>query len=218
MIPEEAGRQYPSEMWVRTHAPPKRDASSYRDCLRLEFRFACVYCLMLGHELRRERYGGFEIEHFRPKGRREFEPLRDSYANLFWACRACNRAKHDRWPTREELDRGERFLNPCDDVMAEHLRIDGQEIEALTAAGEFMIEQLGLDEPLHEQRRTDRLKAASVLTTIEMLLDNPIDGVDEILLRELRSEVELKRFELGIGGPPRDALSVCACGSQRELF
>lgn len=41
--------------------------------------------------------GQSQIDHFRPKSRREFYELVCAWGNLFLACKACNDAKADRW-------------------------------------------------------------------------------------------------------------------------
>src|SRR6516162_1416142 len=84
------GFEYPTASHTRRHGPAGyQDYESYRDWLRDEFMFRCIYCL------HRERWYGrsatFHIEHFIPvtdDPSRKFE-----YANLLYACATCNAAK-----------------------------------------------------------------------------------------------------------------------------
>lgn len=83
---------YPQTPHVRKHGPTGWRCSQYRDWLRDEFNFRCVFCL------RRERWLGsrpktFEIDHLRPQSRHP--ELRDIYDNLLYTCASCNGAKSD---------------------------------------------------------------------------------------------------------------------------
>ncbi|MFO0810855.1 MAG: HNH endonuclease signature motif containing protein [Gemmataceae bacterium] len=79
---------YPASPLVRRHAPRGyRSPIGYRPWLRDEFAFRCVYCLV--REVWQPR--DLEVEHFTPT---VLAPDRATdYANLLYACRACNAAK-----------------------------------------------------------------------------------------------------------------------------
>lgn len=147
--------EYPSvEHSRRRHEPPqsvrpegdkpsRRDYAQYKDYLRDEFRFTCVYCL------RRETWGTgkafFGVEHYQPKSGGGDE--RHAYANLVYACNPCNSVKGKKVLSAD--------LHPETNPYARHLRIrtDGT-IESLTTTGEILIEKLHLDRPdLNELRR-----------------------------------------------------------------
>ena len=78
---------YPERPHVRRHGPRGYARyNSYRDWLRDEFSFRCVYCL------NREQWvvakGAFAIDHFVPAS---VNPgLVTDYDNLLYACTACN--------------------------------------------------------------------------------------------------------------------------------
>src|SRR4051794_40950173 len=111
---------YPSSPHVRSHKPPKRAYPRYRACLRLEFGYRCVYCRTSEVEVRPvSPHGGFEIEHFRPQSR--FKKAADRYQNLYWSCRLCNARKGEKWPNVAELQRGCRFVDPCNDSPSDHI-------------------------------------------------------------------------------------------------
>jgi len=117
--------QYADVAHVRTHAPPRVNPyGKYRECLRIDFAFTCVYCLSTEREVApTDNFGAFEIDHFRPQT--SFRRLRSSYSNLLWSCHACNRAKGDNWPTAAELAQGMRFPDPCYDAMSTQIRLAG---------------------------------------------------------------------------------------------
>lgn len=83
--------QYPLTPLVRKHAPsyePKWEP--YREWLRDDFDFRCIYCLQ------RERWGKrravFAIDHIVPRAEGG-APC--DYGNLAYACASCNSAKSD---------------------------------------------------------------------------------------------------------------------------
>jgi hypothetical protein len=84
------GFEYPTSPHARRHGPAGyKDYSSYRDWLRDEFTFRCVYCLH--REQWTSRGATFHVEHFipasvDPDGERE-------YSNLLYACTTCNQTK-----------------------------------------------------------------------------------------------------------------------------
>ena len=86
------GFEYPALPHQRRHGPSGyKDYGSYRDWLRDEFMFRCVYCLH--REQWYSRSGTFHIDHFVPVSTDPEGTLR--YANLTYACTTCNEAKAD---------------------------------------------------------------------------------------------------------------------------
>jgi hypothetical protein len=126
---------YPERPHIRKHGPSGyEDYRSYKDWLRDEFTFRCVYCL------ERERWypsgqDAFAVEHVLPKGVPEYRHLECDYENLVYACNRCNAAK------RQEV-----ILDPCSQPFAEHLSVaeDGQ-IEGRTLQGKDLVDILGLN-------------------------------------------------------------------------
>jgi hypothetical protein len=105
------GFDYPNVAHSRRHGPRGYDSDeSYRDWLRDEFMFRCVYCL------HREKWYGrpttFHIEHAIPRA--SDESLVNDYDNLLYSCATCNNAK------RAVLD----VPNPCEIAFAECLRVE----------------------------------------------------------------------------------------------
>ena len=86
------GFEYPMGPHLRRHGPEGyTDYDSYRDWLRDEFVFRCVYCLH--REQWYSRGGTFNVEHFIPVA---VDPNgRCEYTNLLYACLTCNIAKQD---------------------------------------------------------------------------------------------------------------------------
>jgi hypothetical protein len=171
ILPTWLGPQYSSAPLARRHRPPPaRPYAEYRPCVRSEFKRTCVYCLCTEPEVAPGAdYGGFEVEHFRPKADPCFKRFRNVYLNLFWACPACNRAKGDVWPTDAELARGERFVDPCGESLGAHLRLSAERVEAVAGskAADFMIIEINLNSALHVERRKERDRRARAFATLE---------------------------------------------------
>jgi len=135
---------FPASPHDRRHGPEGYDRyQSYKDWLRDEFTFRCVYCL------ERERWypsgsDAFGVDHVFPKGNEQYTHLALSYSNLVYACNRCNSAKRD-----------EILLNPCTVAFAEHLRVDPDgEIVGISDEGSLVINILGLDlRDLTEERK-----------------------------------------------------------------
>jgi hypothetical protein len=125
---------YPSQPHVRRHGPQGyADVESYRQWLRDEFTFRCVYCLF------REQWGrvvgAFDIDHFLPISL--FPDRERTYDNLLYACATCNAVKGK----RETPDATAVLLNPDVRVTEDGaIHADGREAARL-------IELLGLNSP-----------------------------------------------------------------------
>jgi hypothetical protein len=151
---------FPERPHIRKHGPSGyEDYRSYKDWLRDEFTFRCVYCL------ERERWypsgqDAFAVEHVLPKGLPEYHHLECDYENLVYACNRCNAAK------RQEV-----ILDPCSQPFAEHLRVgeDGQ-IEGRTVQGKDLVEILGLN---LEAARGVRVMYMRLLALQEKYPDDP---------------------------------------------
>jgi hypothetical protein len=145
------GFDYPLMPHVRRHGPAGYvDYASYRDWLRDEFTFRCVFCL------HRERWygraGTFDIEHFVPAS---VDPQGQcEYSNLLYACRTCNAAKTDLLAVP----------NPCAVAFGDCLRIktDG-EVEALNADGKKLCAVLRLNSASNLEHRSRWLRMLQTL-------------------------------------------------------
>jgi hypothetical protein len=156
------------------------------------------------------KHGAFEIEHLRPV--HHFRSLKTIYANLYWSCRACNQAKGECWPSAEEQKAGWRFLDPCEDALAEHLTLDGNRLVARggSKAAEYTIETLNLNSAEHVRRRSERALSRGRVHQLGLLLNALPHDTPEAQRRALEDEVAdlLARFATCI---PWDAVITCSC-------
>jgi len=136
--------QYPLTPLVRKHAPSyPTQWEPYRDWLRDDFDFRCVYCLQ------RERWGKrravFAIDHIVP---RETGGAPFDYGNLAYACASCNSNKSDSAVPHPE----QHAYGKCVKVDA-----DGR-IRARNREGKWLIRALHLDDDENTEYRRDRIR------------------------------------------------------------
>jgi hypothetical protein len=137
---------YPTEPHRRRHGPMGYSRyRDYRNWLRDEFTFRCIYCL------RRETWltlsADWGIDHYLPKSDHP-EAARD-YDNLVYACNCCNRTKAARY-----------LPDPAKVAYAQCVRVnDNGEIHWLTEEGQNLIEALGLDDEDYTVMRRRILEA-----------------------------------------------------------
>jgi hypothetical protein len=114
----------------RLHRPrgsgARKGFQRYRSCLRWEFGFTCAFCLL--HEADLVEHGAegtglTSVEHFAPVSAQQ--ETSNQYANCFYACRFCNRARGTAPVVTRE---GRRLLNPCDDVWGDCFLVSSEDL------------------------------------------------------------------------------------------
>lgn len=184
------GFEYPSQPHSRTHGPQGYASyESYRDWLRDEFLFRCVYCL------HRERWysrgATFHIDHFMPASVDATGIC--SYDNLVYACASCNEAK------KAILG----IADPCETSFSACLQINvNGHVIALNAAGEKLKEVLLLDSRTNVEHRSRWMRMLRALqqthpSLYEEFMAYPTDLPD---LRKKRTSSNTR---------PKGALSCC---------
>jgi len=145
------GFEYPNEPHARRHGPAGyQDYESYRDWLRDEFTFRCVYCL------HRERWYGrgttFHVEHLIPVSSDPSGLV--EYTNLLYACATCNNAKQGLSGVPD----------PCRVAFADCIRIgDDGTVEALNDEGASLVKKLRLNSDKNLEYRSNWMKVLSAL-------------------------------------------------------
>lgn len=176
------GFQYPSKPHDRRHGPSGyTDYNSYRDWLRDEFTFRCVYCLH--RERWYDRGGTFHIEHSVPVT--EDKTKECEYANLLYACASCNEAKNAILGVPD----------PCKVAFSKCLRVlPNGRIEVLNADGRKLEQVLRLNNDKNVRHRAQMIGILKALETkspelYEQLMGFPDDLPD---LQRKRVPVNLK--------------------------
>ena len=135
--------------------PPMSGTRGYekaREHLRLDFAQRCAYCGV--HE---SHHGveNFEIDHFMPVSRGG--GISD-YVNLYWACAGCNSFKSNKWPSDILVQRGIRFIDPCDETEfpTHFAEDDGGVLIANTTAGGYHVDSIRLNRRARVHLRQSR--------------------------------------------------------------
>ncbi|MBO0698354.1 MAG: HNH endonuclease [Zavarzinella sp.] len=156
---------YPSAPHVRRHGPRSyADYASFRDWLRDEFSFRCVYCLL------RERWvpGGFHLDHFVPVAAYP-EAVMD-YDNLLYCCVTCNLAKG-----YSEVPDPTRTLS-ADTVSVQ----DDGSLLASTPEAEYLVECLGLNGPRYRHVRRLWMRVVAACASNPDLLGDILGYPDDL--------------------------------------
>jgi len=77
-----------------TIQPEKGKYSDWKDILADEGYNQCVYCTIHEGSFGRRNY---HVEHYKPKGLKQFKHLENIITNLFFSCCICNCFKGDFW-------------------------------------------------------------------------------------------------------------------------
>ena len=145
---------YPHTQHVRRHGPSGyADYDSYRDWLRDEFSFRCVFCL------RREQWdrclATFHIDHFVSQHAEPEKSL--DYDNLLYVCASCNSVKGSLT-----------VPDPCEVKYGECLRVlDDGRIDALNPTGQLLVGLLALNAPDATKYRMLVLNTIRILSGAE---------------------------------------------------
>lgn len=152
----EARRRNPaltaSKFWQRVRPELRADAAE----LAKRFHHKCAFC-----EARIEHVQHPHVEHYRPKGRAEFEARMFDWNNWLLSCGRCNDSKWNHFP-----DCGDApcLLDPTVDEPSKHLLFHRQDVEGIGDRGRETVRILGLDRPPLCRER------ASWLVKLEALL------------------------------------------------
>ena len=153
----EARRLDPSLSAAGFWAKVRHDLGEDVDALATVFRGKCAFC-----ESRMAHVSRPHVEHYRPKGRQEFEDRMFDWENWLLSCGRCNESKWMHFP----ICAGEVpcLIDPTSDEPAEHLGFVNEFISGLTTRGDETVRILGLTRgPLEGER-------ARWLMTIDLLL------------------------------------------------
>lgn len=147
----------------RESTPSRRDNravckhyTSYRDTLKEDFGNRCGYC----NDLDKYRIRSYTIDHFVPQNPADFvhRLAPNDYYNLVYACRYCNSAKTNKWPTKDERvhhNGKEGFIDPVADEYTDmYHRSSSGRIEPKDPNNElaqYIIDELNLWKPIHER-------------------------------------------------------------------
>lgn len=165
----------------RRDIPKYEDYRRYKQFLREDFCYCCVYCTI--HENENGGPRNFHVEHYKPKSM--FPQLKCDYHNLLYACAICNSYKLDDWPSDDPLVDGLGYLDPCQHDYDEHFvySIDF-DIRSRSAVAQYMIERLHLNRQQLKKIRKIRHQAEVVSQKV-VKLDGTLAAIEEFLQNEV---------------------------------
>jgi uncharacterized protein (TIGR02646 family) len=141
-----------SKFWQRVRPELRADAVELAE----RFHHKCAFC-----EARMEHVQHPHVEHYRPKGRAEFEARMFDWDNWLLSCGRCNGSKWTHFP---DCGSAPCLLDPSVDDPSKHLHFYRHDVEGLGDRGRETVRLLGLDRsPLARER-------ASWLVKVEALL------------------------------------------------
>lgn len=130
----------------KTTQPAKGNYKDWKDILRKEGYYQCVYCA-----IKESRFGGFRnfhVEHYRPKS--IFKELINDIKNLFYACAICNTFKGDDWPA-EPQKRFTKPFYPSPSLVDYNILFNWNQknniLEGKNVTAKYLIEKLFLNRP-----------------------------------------------------------------------
>lgn len=126
----------------------QNDFHAYRNQLKTDFNCRCGYC----DDRDTPRAYSFEIDHFVPQTVDDTKVT--EYSNLVYACKSCNNAKSNKWPTGDKTrpnDEKVGWVDPCSqDYDSQFERGEDGKIHPVTELGGWMYENLKLWKKQHE--------------------------------------------------------------------
>lgn len=194
---------YPKAQHKRAFSPRVfKNYRTYKRWLQQEFNRVCVYCRepdTLSTNL------NFGVDHYRPKSISRFASLACDYTNLYYCCGNCNSRKKADWPADEA--NGPYVVNPCDHVMADHIRFNvvSGEMDARSAWGEHMRVLLQLNDPASVAARKNQLLNAKICGNQIDMLKQQLDALRKKLNRGEMTQQQYDNEMLAIEGDINDA-------------
>lgn len=153
--------------------------------LMRDFDGRCAYSMQ-----HHSRAGKLEVDHFDPRLKKK---LIQDYENLFPASRHCNSKKSNKWPNREEIAAGCRFLNPCKetDYGAQIFEDPNtHQLVGINPAARWHIRICGLNAERLVNERAKRAKYWKQLENTPVSIKGSLENA-VALARSFREEVKL---------------------------
>jgi hypothetical protein len=149
--------------------------------LRVDFWFSCAYCTLTEVEAQGV---AFHIDHYVPL--KVDSALKNTYANLMYACEPCNLAKKEYYPPNQAaVDAGYRLFKADEENHADHFYVTQDLAAGTTKVGEFTTEVLRLNRLLMKRVR----RARRHITTDEASIISGIHALRRMSIQSLPLEL-----------------------------
>lgn len=151
----------------------------------------CCYSM-----LHKDNAGGdraMDVEHIKPRKKLKVKPHR--YSNLLYCSRHCNSMKGEKWPNKEELQMGFRFLNPAIEQDYNTHIVEDREtgvLVGLTPAGRYHIENCDLNADHLIKARRGRTEMMDLLERKNIRIVCKDDKMSDIveLIKQIKQSLE----------------------------
>ncbi len=169
----------------RNNYPRKKSYNKYRNEIREDSQYRCVYCDI--HEIEMSyhpetRDQRMTLDHFRPQSL--YKTLSSDPNNLVLCCPVCNNKKADDWPAYGQphggsIDGNVGYIDPFLDNRLEYFEIifDGT-LKSLKPPANYMIRVLLLNRPAMKKIRSRRIQLHENLAALESYFQAEIISVE----------------------------------------
>ncbi|HMN14831.1 MAG TPA: HNH endonuclease [Bellilinea sp.] len=180
----------------RPHYSNQSRYRKYRDEIRQDCQFRCVYC-----DIHETEAGGAEsmtLDHFRPK--KMYPKLEHEPTNLMWACAPCNQLKGNDWPAyglpgNPTINGKAGYVNPFNSDRNDYFKINGDgSLEPLKTPAEYMIYNLALNRSFLRYVRRRRDLIYSTLLALKKHFESELETLEIVLADASLSELEKMRW------------------------
>ena len=176
--------------------------SQYRKCLpelKRDFESRCAYCMR-----HIEFDSAMEVDHFDPREKNESI---QRYANLFLSDRHCNSSKSDEWPTADEINKGIRFLNCCEEEDYNECIFEDtgtHELVGTTPAAKYHIDTIDLNAPELVDQRKKRSEYLLTIRDLEQTSKQFNSQENQIVVNDVLAKLKphMKEYIPFIKAPP----------------
>lgn len=186
----------------RKKYPKKKRYNKYRNEIREDSQYRCVYCdiheLEMWHhtETRDQR---MTLDHFRPKSL--YTSLEHDPTNLVLACPTCNKKKSDDWPAYGKphggsIDGSAGYVDPFSHDRKDYFEIQSNgELKAKKPPANYMIRVLLLNRPSMKRIRYRRIQLHQNLVALERYFANELLRIENEL-RTKEDPTVLKKMKM----------------------
>lgn len=134
----------------------RQSMKHYARQLHQAFQHKCAFC-----ESKPASTSALQVEHYRPKGNKQFEMLMFDWENWLSSCGCCNSNKWKHFP---DCNGQACLINPCNENPKKHIEFLGENALSKTQRGKKTIKLIGLERsPLKEERAKWLLQINSLL-------------------------------------------------------
>ncbi len=226
----------PTEILVRTHAPPGGKYTTFRNCCRWDFGFTCALCFLHEADLAEEGAEGtglLWIQHVAAQATHRDKA--DDYTNCLFSCRYCNNGR--RSIPQLDPDTGAVLLDPTAIAWGSVFDIEPtgtlSERDGADRNPVYTRRTYSLDDPRKAKLRTRRAKWFAELRKCEddviavvpglLAMAETVQDLAEKETLERAAAAILEAYELAYAeieryrAVPADAPSRCRCTSDRTL-